>query len=298
MGRHNVSKAPLGASLILFSSLVYASYGVWIVLMSDSFGSFIQAVLRSTLVVILLVPLALWRKELSTVQWRRDAWLLAGQLLSTLLITTPLYYSVQKVGIGLGVGIGYAGTVLGAFFFGWLLEGERYTKDKWLSTALGIAGLWCIFTPNLRALGFMAMGAGLLSGMANGWNMAINKKLSYSASQNTIITWAATALINLPFVFLLGERVPALDIHWLYLVLFALASLSASWALITGLKFVEAGAAGILGLLEIIFGIICGIIFFHERLTPLSILGMTAILAAAAIPYVQHYNTRRGTIDT
>lgn len=291
------SGAPLGASLVVVSSLIYASYGVWITLMGDSFGGFIQAVLRSSLVVIFLLPIAIWRKELTKIHWRRDVWLILGLLVSSLFVAAPLYYAILNVGVGLGMGITYAGIVLGAFFFGWLFNKEKYTKDKWISTFLGILGLWLIFTPNLQALGFLAMGAALLSGFASGLNMVINKKLKYSASQTAIMAWIASAIINIPFVFLLGEHIPEISISWLYLLLFAFASLAASWALIAGLKLIEAGAAGVLGLLEIVFGIIFGVIFFNEQPGVLSLLGMAAIMCAAAIPYVQHYNKRKGTID-
>lgn len=287
----------MGASLVVLSSVIYASYGVWVVLVGDAFGNFIQAVLRSVLVVLLLLPLAVRRKQFSPIHWRRDGWLLAGQLVCSLCIAAPFYYAVSKVGVGLGLGISYAGLVLGAFLFGRLFSGERYTKDKKLSTALGIIGLWCVFAPNVRALGILALGAALVSGLAGGLEMVINKKLTYNAMQTTIIMWVATAAVNIPFVFLVGERMPAVGIHWVYLGLFAIASLAASWTLITGLKLIEAGAAGILGLLEIVFGVVYGIVFFGERPNVISMIGMAAILMAAAIPYVRHYNSRKGTID-
>jgi drug/metabolite transporter (DMT)-like permease len=111
------------------------------------------------------------------------------------------------------------------------------------------------------------------------------------------MTWLSTAVVNIPFALLLGEHVPALGVNWFYLVLFVLASLTASWALITGLKLIDAGAAGILGLLEVVFGIVYGAMFFREQPGVLSLFGMAAIMLAAAIPYVQHYNSRKGTID-
>jgi drug/metabolite transporter (DMT)-like permease len=265
--------------------------------MGDAFGSFIQAVLRSSLVVIFLLPIALYRKELSKIHWKRDAWLITGQLISSLLIAAPLYYSVLRIGVGLGIGITYAGIVLGTFLFGRLFNNERYTKDKWLSTALGILGLWLVFTPNLKAFGFLAMGAALLSGLSSGLNMVVNKKLPYSASQTTLMTWVATVVVNIPFVFLVHEHIPIFDIHWFYLLLFAFASLAASWTLISGLKLIEAGAAGILGLLEIVFGIVYGAIFFKEQPDVVALAGMTVIVVAAAIPYIQHYNSQKGTIE-
>jgi drug/metabolite transporter (DMT)-like permease len=297
MKNKKATRAPLGAGLVVISSFMYASYGVWVVLMGDSFGTFTQAVLRSSIVIVFLLPIALWRNELSKVNWRRDVWWLVAQLIASLLIAAPFYYAVLKIGVGLGIGISYAGIIIGAFLFGRLLNNERYTKDKWLSTLLGILGLWLIFTPNLKALGFLAMGAALISGLASGMEMVIHKKLQYSASQTAVIMWVATAIVNVPFVLLFSEHIPALDINWVYLILFAFASLAASWALIGGLKLIEAGAAGILGLLEIVFGIICGMIFFCERPGALPMFGMVAIVVAAAKPYFQHYNNRDGTID-
>jgi drug/metabolite transporter (DMT)-like permease len=292
MKQHTAIRVPLGASLVVASSLIYASYGVWIVLMGDGFGSFIQAVLRASLVVMLLLPIVMWRNELSKIFWRRDAWLITGLFVSSLLIAAPLYYAVLNAGVGLGLGIAYAGIVLGAFLFGWLFDNERYTKDKWVSTVLGLVGLGFVFTPNLEALGFLAMGAALLSGIASGLKMVVSKKLQYSASQTALMTWIATALVNIPFVFIAGEQMPAMSANWIYLVFFSIASLAASWTLIAGLKLIEAGKAGILGLCEIVFGIVYGLIFFHERPSALSLVGMAIIMAAAAIPYVQYYGAR------
>src|SRR6187402_1367955 len=108
MKNKKISRAPLGAGLVVASSLMYASYGVWVVLIGDSFGTFTQAVLRSGIVIVLLLPIALWRKELRRINWRRDAWWLVAQLIASLLIAAPFYYAVLKIGVGLGIGISYA----------------------------------------------------------------------------------------------------------------------------------------------------------------------------------------------
>lgn len=288
------TSTPLGASLVVLSSIVYASYGVWITLTGDFFGDFTQAVLRSLLVVILLLPIAIWRRQLSAMHWRRDAWPIVGLFVSAILISAPLFYAVKIVGVGLGIAIMYAGIVLGAFLFGRIFAGERYTKDKWLSTIFGIAGLWLVFTPSTKAFGVIALLAALVSGLASGLNMVVNRKIRYSALQTTILAWGATVIANIPLIFILGEPVPAvqLDIHWLYLLLFAVASCAGSWLLISGLKLIEAGAAGILGLLEIVFGVLFGVMFFSEQPSFVAMLGMVCIMVAATIPYGMHYRRK------
>lgn len=290
---------PLGAGLVVLSSLFYASYGIWIKLTGDFFGDFTQAVLRSVIVVALLLPFAVSRKQVSRLYWRRDVWPFAGLLVSTALISMPLFYAIKIIGVGLGIAVTYAGIVLGAFIFGRLFNGEQYTKDKWLSTILGIVGLWLVFTPSTQTFGLIALLAALVSGLASGLNMVVSKIIKYSPMQTTILTWAATIVTNLPMIFILNESWPPLgaDIHWLYLFLFSLSSLISSSLLIKGLKLIETGAAGILGLLEIVFGVFFGIFFFKEQPSLIVIVGMGCIMIAAAIPYLQYYKKQEELLN-
>jgi drug/metabolite transporter (DMT)-like permease len=291
---HRVS-ALLGALLVVMSSVVFATYGVWTVLMAGYFDNVIQAVLRSFLVVALLLPIAWYRHELVSIRWRRDIKLIVGLFLSTALIPGPIYYAMSVIGVGLGTAAWYASTIIGAFLFGWLVAGERLTRDKLVSMLLGMSGLWLIFAPTAQHFGIAAIMAAIVSGLAVGLTMIVDRQLPYSAAQTTLMTWTSTLLINIPLVWLLHEQMPlfAPDIHWIFLLCFSCASALGSWLLIAGLKQVEAGAAGILGLMEIVFAVIFGIMIFRESLTPMIVAGIGAIMAAAAIPYIQDYNTKR-----
>lgn len=293
------SSAPYGASLVVLSSLFYATYGVWTKLIGNYFGAFTQGTLRSGLTTSFLLIAAIVFKQLRRVHWRRDAKWFALSFFSSIFIPATMYYSVLNAGIGVSIGIAYIGIVLGMFFFGWLLAKERFTKDKWLSTLLGILGLGLVFLPGIEAATWLAMIAALGGGVAVALNIVVSKKLPYSALQTAVIAWALGSLANLPFIFLFGESVPAGGWHaeWLFIVLFALTSVVASWAVIQGVKLVEAGAAGVLGLLEIVFGVLLGVVFFSERPGALTLLGLLAILAAAAIPYFKDYNAKRGTLE-
>jgi drug/metabolite transporter (DMT)-like permease len=62
-------------------------------------------------------------------------------------------------------------------------------------------------------------------------------------------------------------------------------------------KLIDAGAAGILGLLEIVFGILFGAVLFGERPGPIVLIGAAVIIAAAAVPYIRDYNTQKGTLE-
>jgi len=62
---------------------------------------------------------------------------------------------------------------------------------------------------------------------------------------------------------------------------------------------VELGIAGILGLLEIVFGVLFGVLFFQEQLGIIVLIGMVIIIMAASIPYLQElYNKQKAKAVT
>ncbi|HEV2402768.1 MAG TPA: DMT family transporter [Candidatus Saccharimonadales bacterium] len=291
--------APLGASIIVLSSLFYASYGIWTTLMGNFFGGYTASALRSILVLVIMVPVAIARHQLGPINWRRHWPYVAGLLFSSCFTWGPFYYAVLHAGIGIALTINYAGIVIGMFFFGWLFARERFSKDKWLATLLGLIGLYLIFTPSIADLGWLALVGAAVSGLSIASNSVIVKHLPYNATQSTVFLWATSVVANIFMASVFREQHPAVGWYaqWLYLVFFAIASVAASWLFITGLKLVEAGVAGILGLLEIVFGVLFGILFFSEHVGSVVDVGIITIIAAAAIPYIRDYNAQRGTLD-
>jgi len=185
------------------------------------------------------------------------------------------------------------------FLFGRLFAKEKFTKDKALSALMGIVGLVLIFSPSVHSFGLIALVAALASGLSSAANNVFAKRIHYKTTQSTLVLWTASIIANLIMaaIFAKSWQSFAWHIQWLYLVIFALASVIASWSFIRGVKLIEAGAAGILGLLEIVFGVLFGVIFFSERLGIIVLLGITVIIVAAAVPYVKDYNAKHGTLD-
>jgi len=286
------SKAPLGATLIILSSLFYGSYGVWTKLMGDNFGSFSQVAIRSLLIVAILFPIAAAKRQLKPIQWRRDRKWFLLLLIACTLIGAPLYYATLIVGVGLSSTLFYAGFMLSMFLFGWVFNQEPYTKDKLISTLLGLLGIYLIFSPTHEQFSILALFAGLLSGVAAGLDLVVSQKLPYSPSQTTILTWSASVVTCIPIALFLKDKVPPIGTSWLYLILFSASALAASWFSISGVKKISAGAAGMLGLLEIVFGVIFGMIFFSERPGFVIMMGISIIIIAAAIPYMKEYRQK------
>lgn len=293
------SKAPLGASLVVLSSVFYASYGIWTKLMGNFFDGYMASALRSVLVLVILVPIAVAYQQIEPLRLKRNWPYIAGMLVASTLTWGPLYYAILHAGVGIGSAVAYAGIVLGMFFFGWLFAGERFTKDKALSALLGIVGLALIFSPTTKNIGWLALLGALLGGLSSAANSVFAKRIHYEATQSTIMLWSTSVVANFIMAAFYSKSLPAIGwlAQWFYLVIFAVASVIASWSFVKGTKLIEAGAAGILGLLEIVFGVIFGVVFFRERPTFIVLMGMAVVILAAAIPYIQHYNSQKGSLD-
>ena len=294
----NKSKAPVGASLVVLSSVFYASYGIWTKLMGSFFDGYTASALRSILVVLTLLPIAIFRNRLEPLKINQNWKSITGMFIGSLFTWGPLYYAIQNAGVGISLTVSYACMVIGLFFFGWLFSNERFTKDKAIAALLGFLGLMLIFSPKSTGFNRLALGFAIISGVSVALTMICAKKQKYNATQSTLILWITSIFANFIMAFLLKESIPKIGLHieWVYLVLFAIASVIASWSLVSGMKLIDAGAAGILGLLEIVFGLVFGIIFFNEKLSTTIMLGASAIIIASAIPYIRDYNSKKGTL--
>lgn len=297
MKRAQSAAVPIGASLVVLSSLFYASYGAWTVLLGDSLDGYSVTVLRGLMLFPILLLIAYFRKSLSRINWRRDWKWCAIITISSLFQWGPLYYATLQIGVSLAIGIGYMALVLGAFLFGLLFANERFTREKVVATLFGITGIAMVFGFSFEQFGsVLGYLAALVAGLASGCIMVMFKKLPYSADQVSAMVWVAGLAANIPMMFLVGGgavAVLSLGIEWIWVALFALASLLATWTVVRGVQLIDAGTAGILGLLEIVFGILIGVIFFNEHLSAPTLAGMALIIVAAAVPYFQHYRNNK-----
>ncbi len=290
------SKAPLGASLIIVSSVFYASYGIWTKLMGDFFGGYTASAYRSALVLIILVPIAIAYHSLEPLKLQRTWRNLAVMFLGSLFVWGPLYYAIQHAGIGISLASNYACYIIGMLGLGWLFNNEKFSTDKWLSIILGIAGLGLVFSPSFNGFGWVAVSAAAISGLGASIVTFAAKKVHYNAIQSTIAIWSTSVLANALMAIVITETRPAISWHieWLYMLFFAIASVIASWSLVKGLKIIDAGTAGVLGLTEIVFGVVFGVIFFYERPGLIILAGVSLIIIASSIPYLKEYVVRHG----
>lgn len=262
--------------------------------MGDSFGGYTASALRSVLVLVILVPITLRLRSFEPLKLQENWKYIVAMIVGSFFIWGPLYYSILHAGVGLALTVSYACIVIGMFLFGWLLAGERLTKRKLLAAGIGLVGLALIFSPADARLAWLALSAAALSGLATAAGAVLSKKIPYNATQTTVVIWVTSVIANTIMDVVIREPLPTnLSIKWLYVLCFALASVVASWSLTKGVKLIDAGIAGILGLLEIVFALIIGVALFHEKPTPVAIFGAAIVILAAAVPYLKKRTTQR-----
>ncbi len=181
--------------------------------------------------------------------------------------------------------------LLTMYVVGFFFLKESFTKVKIVSFFMALVGLYVIFSFSLEKFTFLAALMAVLGGIASGGEIAFSKKLSsaYSPLYLTALSWLIIIPTNRFFSVLLGEKqlAPSFDIAWLWQLCYTISSLLAFWFLVTGLKYLDASVAGLLGLLEIVFSIAFGVVIFGEILTGRVILGAIIILFASSLPHIK-----------
>lgn len=277
----------MGYALISASALLFGTYGIWSRLMGETFDPFYQAWVRGLIIIALMLPFLVAGKRFRKIE-RRD-WPQVGVYFGfTLFTQVPLYYAFNTVPIGTAQLIFFAMFVIAAYVVGRVYLGERITKVKLLSMILAFVGLAVVCGVSVIAFAPLGLALAALNGMAAGGEIASSKKVSgkYSPALLIFWGWVLTIATHLPLSWLLGEAqpIPQLNEAWLWLFIYAMVNAAAFWLVIVGFKFVDASIGSLIGLSEVLFGILFGALIFHEAVTWSLWVGGILIILAAMLP--------------
>lgn len=278
-----------GYAMILASAVCFASYGVWSRMLGSEFGVFYQGWVRSAIILVVLIPIALLGKHLKPIRKPDRKWF-SVTMIFTVFTQAPLYFAFNHLPLGTATFIFYGLFLMTSYAFGWLYFSEKITFVKILSFFLSIVGLLLTFGLSLASFSIGAMLLAALNGVASGGEVASSKKSTdrYSSLQVTVYSWILILFTHLPISLLWGERriAPAFNIEWLAMLGYAASGLGGFWLVIEGFKHVDASIGGLIGLLEIVFSVLLGIFLFNDPVSAPVILGGAIIIAAAVLPDV------------
>jgi drug/metabolite transporter (DMT)-like permease len=278
-----------GIYLVLLSSLMFGSYGIWSRLMGDFFDPFYQGWTRGLIIFLILTPFLLWKKQIIPIAKKDWKWLTV-YMCFTSLTQAPLYYAFNHMDISTATVLFFATMLLTTYVFGMGLFKEKMTKIKLFAFIIACIGLFVTFSFSVIAFPLFAASMAVLNGIASGGEISSSKKLTgnYSAMYVTWISWLVVLITNLPASIALGEiqHLPSFSIQWLYQLGYVGAGIIGFWAVIEGFKYVEASIGGLIGLLEVVFSIFFGLMLFNEGLTIRNSIGALLVIVAAALPHI------------
>lgn len=276
-----------GYLAILFSALLFGTYGIWSRLMGETFEPFYQAWSRSILIIILMLPFMAACKSFRRIE-RKD-WPHAGVFILFCVFTqVPIYYAFNHAPIGTVQLIFYALFVITAYLVGKIYLGEHINRIKLLSMLLAFAGLAIVFGASVAIFAPIGLALAALNGIASGGEVSSSKRLSGKYPPALLIFWGwiFTLITHLPLSLLTGEtqHMPQLNEDWLWLVVYAIVNIGAFWFVVAGFRFVDASIGSLVGLTEVLFGMLFGAILFSEALTWSVGIGGACIILAAMLP--------------
>lgn len=284
--------------MILISAILFGSYGIWAKMLGTDFGVYYQGWTRSALVLLVLVPIMFITKSYKPIQKKDWKWI-AISVLFGVFTQAPLYYAFNNASIGTVTLIFYAMFVITSYVVGRLFLREKITKVKIVAILLAVAGLFLTFGLSLASFSLGALLLAALNGIASGGEVSTTKKSTdhYSSLMISNAIWVGIFVTHLPMSLITHEKqwLPAFSMQWLAMLGYAAAGLVAFWLVVEGYKFVDAGIGSLIGLLEVVFGVLFGILFFHEHLSVTVITGALLIITAGLLPDAQELWLRRHT---
>lgn len=279
-----------GALIIVASALFFGSYGVWSKLIGNQIDNLFQVYVRSLIILLVIVPFGFITRNFKKVARADWKWILIYTLSGSLTVA-PIFYAFNKIGIGSATLLFYASFTIVSFLLGFFSFGEKITWDKTIGLLCALVGLYLIFDLSLEQNSLLAAVAAVIAGSAAGFEVVYTKKISdhYSALQLSVFLWLVIFISHLLGSLLVGERqmLPEWTIAWVGVFGYAAASLFAFSLVVIGYRYVQPGIGALTGLLEILFGILFGIMLFAEVLSTQTIIGGILIFLAAALPNVR-----------
>ena len=273
---------------------MFSSYGVWSRLIG-SMDNFYQGWTRAVIILIILIPFALVRKKIIKIEKEDIKWLIVF-LVFTSMTQAPLFYAFNHMDIGSTSLLFFVSMYLTMNFIGLFFLKEKLTGIKIISSLMAITGMYLIFPFSVSSLTLLAALMAIISGITSGGEVAFSKKLSskYSSLYLIILSWVIILITNFIISISIGENqiMPSFSITWLWQICYSIAAMLGFWLVIAGVKHIDAGLGALIGLMEIIFAIIFGIIIFNESLTFTVTIGGILIILAVALPNLFNPSTK------
>ncbi len=279
----------MSAGLVILSAVFFATYGIWSKLMMGSFGEFNQATVKAVILLAVLIPVGWYFKWFKQIRQEDFKWFGIIALMGG-LNQAPYFFGFEHLTVGTATLLFYLALTVGSFILGKFLFGEKIGRDKQTALILAVMGLLVIYKFYLLPSQLLAAGSTILAGVMGATAVVLSKKLSGNYSEIQIIMgYLVAMIITNPILSLMaGEQFPriALSIPWMAQLGYAASYLIANVSVVAGYKKLDPSIGALIGLSEVVFGAVFGVITFRETVTASLLIGSGLIILAAAWPEI------------
>lgn len=285
-----MNKNTKGTVLILISALFYGSYGIWSRLMIGNFGEFSQAWTRGLFLLLVIAIIGSFLKVWKKIQLQDIKWFLLIALAGG-LNQAPYYFGFAHLTIGTATLLFYAALVVGGYILGKVAFNEKLTGVKIVSLVVALLGMFVIYGFTLSPGQYFPAFATVIAGFMGAITVVMPKKLieNYHEVQVMAGYFIMQVIFNLPMAIIFNESLPQMVnlVPWFAQLGYAFAMLVANISAIAGFGYIEASKGSLIGLAEIIFGIVFGLLFFGEVVSASVLAGASLIIVSAALPNIE-----------
>ncbi|TDD61578.1 EamA family transporter [Kribbella antibiotica] len=194
-----------------------------------------------------------------------------------------IYLAAQLLPVSLAATIMSAAPMTMALF-AWALLSERPTAAGLTGAVAGFAGVCLLLGGGASSVDLRGVAASVAALTMSSCGYVLAKKWGRADGPLATTSWQLIAggLVLIPFAMVFEGRPPALDLPavagFAYVGLVATALAFTAW--FTGLRHLSAATVGLIGLLNPVTGVLLGLLFSAESLTPRQVLGLALVFAA------------------
>lgn len=276
-----------GALSLVGAAFTYSLFGVFSRLLNTHYDPFFATWTRTTIVVGLLIFLGLKTHSLKPINKNDYRWFAVVSIIGTLTVV-PFYLATVYLPLGTALFIFYAASVCTNYVVAAIFFHERITFIKLLSLLLALGGIFLIFSDLIKFGSIFYMFLAAIAGACFGSSTTFSKKISsrYTSTQINLVSFIVTTVFYFIVSVILKEnwQVPIFSVGGLWLVLYAVVSVTAGLLTISGFRLIEAQKGSLILLSEVVFGLLIGFIFYAEVPTIFAILGGLCVMVALALP--------------
>lgn len=281
---------------LLLCALIFASFSIWVRLLSVELLPYQQIGFRNALALIIsIMVIVITRQSFRTIRAVSPWWLLAYTL--TFPIAVVLYtLSVLQVPIMTTIFGLYLGSLITSLFVGVSIFKEAVTLPKMISLVLVLIGLITYMYPfqsEMLSVGLvLAIASGGFDALANSFRKFLAGKIDRFVLVSLQMIGGLCVALLLMFIFHQTALPTLSPIAWLIGLIFGLSLVAISYLTLVGFSNFDLNLGTIVLSTELFFAALLGYLIFKEAATLPQIVGGILLLLASGITNVSDQQFR------